>query len=169
MSSGLAHAAEPKGALQVLFDELRAASPLDAPAIRGKVLERLSDPSSDTVEIFLDRTETLIENGDTAISKELLDTVVTLAPNFAHGFALRGSLNLRVGDLEAARTDLLQAITLEPRHIPARLALSSLLIKENASKEAYEVLRNTLVLDPQNPNALQQLDDLRPKLDGQEI
>ncbi|MEO0398744.1 MAG: hypothetical protein AAF224_04900 [Pseudomonadota bacterium] len=155
--------------LDGLFQVLKTASPLDAPAVRRQIADIWADAPSDTVDLLIDRAETMIEDGDDAAAATLLNAVVDLAPHFAHGYALRGGLNLALAETEKARADLERAIALEPRHFQARLALAALLARSDDTEAAYDMLRATLLIDPQNASAMERMQKLQPEIDSQEI
>lgn len=155
--------------LDRLFEELRSGDALRAEENVGRIIEIWSDAPSDTVDLLYTRAELSAENGAFDLSLTLLDHIVGLAPNFAQGYALRGSVRLAADDRTGAIKDFTRVLELEPRHFEVRVTLAELLLAGGEKRDAYEMFQKALEWNPHDENARQQSRALRRELDGQEI
>ncbi len=107
-----------------LADHLSAAGFEDeALAALSRVVERCP-PDRQTTERVL---ELYRKAGDRPKARVLAERYVKDHPEAAVGYAVRGALALEAGDTARARPDLEQAVTLNPGHEGAALALADLI------------------------------------------
>jgi len=155
--------------LDRLFEELRRAPALDAPAIEMEIARIWTDSDSDTIDILMERAAISAEAQDWALVESLMDHAVGLSPSFAEAYVFRGLARLKAGDAGAAGEDFYRAIDLEPRHYGARVALSDLLAGGGEIREAYRMAQEALSWNPHHEGALTRSRRLRRQMDGQEI
>jgi tetratricopeptide (TPR) repeat protein len=155
--------------LDTLFEELRVGDALRAEENVARIIDIWSDSQSDTVDLLYARAELSADNGAFDLAEALLDHVVGLAPNFAQGYALRGSLRLVQDNRVGAIEDFSKALELEPRHFEVRTALAEILLAGGDKREAYEMFQKVLEWNPHDENARFRARALRRDLDGQEI
>lgn len=155
--------------LDALFEELRVGDALDAEETAGRIIDIWSDSQSDTVDILFARAEQSIDAGSFELAAALLDHVVGLAPNFAQGYALRGSVRLALEDQAGAVADFSKALELEPRQFEVRIALAELLLDNKETRDAYDMFQKALEWNPHNEHARRRARTLREELEGQEI
>lgn len=155
--------------LDALFEELRGGDGVSAEDNVARIREIWTQAQSDTVNLLYARAELSAENGAFDLSLTLADHVVGLAPNFAQGYALRGSVRLANEDRPGAIEDFFKALELEPRHFVVRATLAELLLSGNDDRAAYEMFQKVLEWNPHDENARQRSRMLRRELDGQEI
>lgn len=155
--------------LDQLFEELRVGDALRAEENVGRIIEIWADAPSDTVDLLFARAELAAENGAFDLSLTLLDHIVGLAPNFAQGYALRGSVRLTQDDRVGAIQDFTRTLELEPRQFEVRSTLAELLLSGGEKRDAYEMFQKALEWNPHDENARQRSRVLRRELDGQEI
>ncbi len=155
--------------LDQLFEELRVGDALSANDTASRIVEIWSDSQSDTVDILLTRASESYDAGAFDLSMTLLDHVVGLAPNFAQGYALRGSHRLSLGDQAGAIADFSKVLELEPRQFVIRITLAELLISNDEKRDAYEMFQKALEWNPHDDHARRRARKLREELDGQEI
>lgn len=155
--------------LDLLFEELRVGDALRAEENSQRILDIWADSASDTVDLLYQRAELSAENGAFDLSLALLDHVVGLAPNFAQGYALRGSVRLADNDRAGAIADFTKVLELEPRQFVVRSALAEMLLAGKDKRGAYEMFQKALEWNPHDENARQRARELRRDIDGQEI
>ncbi len=155
--------------LDALFEELRVGDAIRAEENVGRILEIWADSQSDTVDVLYARAEESLDHGAEDLALTLLDHVVGLAPNFAQGYALRGSIRLNQNDRAGAIEDFSKVLELEPRHFAVRTTLAQILLAGGDKLEAYEMFQKVLEWNPHDETARQRARALRRELDGQEI
>lgn len=155
--------------LDMLFEELRSGDAIRAEENVNRIVEIWSDSSSDTVDLLFARAEASAENGAFDLASALLGHVVGLAPNFAQGYAVRGSVRLAQDDRKGAIEDFSKALELEPRHFEVRMLLAGVLYAADEKRDAYEMYQKVLEWNPHDERAIQRARALRRELDGQEI
>ncbi len=167
MATAAADQTDPR--LDQLFEELRVGDALRAEENTGRIIEIWSDAPSDTVDLLYARAALSAENGAFDLSLALLDHIVGLAPSFAQGYALRGSVRLTNEDRAGAIEDFSRTLELEPRHFEVRATLAEILLAGGEKRDAYEMFQKALEWNPHDENARQRARALRRELDGQEI
>ena len=155
--------------LDMLFEELRMGDAVSAEENVQRIVEIWSDASSDTVDLLYARAQFSIQGGELGLASALLDHVVGLAPNFAQGYALRGSVRLAQEERAGAMEDFTRALELEPRHFEVRMMLAGALHAADEKRDAYEMYQKVLEWNPHDERAIQRARALRRDLDGQEI
>ena len=155
--------------LDALFAELRTGDAIDAEETVDRIIEIWADSQSDTVDLLFARAKTSADEGENNLAAALLDHIVGLSPNFAHGRALRGFVRLRLEDQQGALQDFSQVLSLEPRHFEVRIALANILLANGEKREAYAMLQKALEWNPHDDYARRRARALRRELDGQEI
>ncbi|MEO1136970.1 MAG: tetratricopeptide repeat protein [Pseudomonadota bacterium] len=155
--------------LDALFEELRVGDAQRAEENVARIIEIWSDSQSDTVDLLYTRAELAAANGAFDLSLALLDHVTGLAPNFAQGYALRGTVRLTTDDRAGAIEDFSKTLELEPRHFEVRTTLAELLLAGGERRDAYEMFQKALEWNPHDEDARQRARMLRREIDGQEI
>lgn len=155
--------------LDKLFEELRVGDALRAEENVRRIIEIWSDSQSDTSDILYQRAAESADAGVYDLAAALLDHVVGLTPNFAQGYALRGSVRLAQEDREGAIEDFSKVLELEPRQFEVRMALAEILLAGDEKRAAYEMYQKVLEWNPHDEHARQRARALRRDLDGQEI
>jgi tetratricopeptide (TPR) repeat protein len=140
--------------LDGLFDQLtRSETAIGAASVRELVKKQLKLSGSDSIDLILMRAEEAVDKKDYPFAFEMLDAVVELAPNFAHGWYMRARLGVLSGNHARTRDDLATALELELRHFPARLLMASLLTRDGKSEAARTEWLEVLEIDPHNEEA----------------
>ena len=155
--------------LDGLFEELRVGDAQRAEENVARIIDIWSDSQSDTVDLLFERANLAASNGAFDLSLALLDHVTGLAPNFAQGYALRGTVRLTTEDRAGAVEDFSKVLELEPRQFEVRTALADLLLSGGEDRAAYEMFQKALEWNPHDDYVRQQARTLRRQIDGQEI
>jgi tetratricopeptide (TPR) repeat protein len=166
-SGALADQTDPR--LDALFAELRTGDAVDAEETTGRILEIWADAQSDSVDLIYVRALESADAGDLDLALALLDHVVGLAPNFAQGYAMRGTVRLSQDDQPGAIADFSKALELEPRQFEVRIALAEILLANGEKRDAYEMYEKALEWNPHDDHARTRARALRRDLEGQDI
>lgn len=163
-----AHADQTDARLPGLFDDLRRSDAVAADEIVGRILDIWSRSQSETADLLYERAFSSATAGDYPLALALCDHVVGLAPSFAQGYALRGVVRARLGDVEGAAADFQDTLRLEPRQFEARVALAEILSAQGRHREAYDALQDALKWNPHDQAALNKARALRELLARQD-
>jgi len=155
--------------LDKLFEELRVGDALRSEENIARIIDIWADSPSDTVDLLYARAELSADNGAFNLAEALLDHIVGLSPNFAQGYALRGSIRLAQDDRAGAIEDFSKTLELEPRHFEVRTILAQILLAGGEKLAAYEMFQKVLEWNPHDETARLKARALRRELDGQEI
>jgi len=169
LAAAPARADQTDPALDKLFLELRAGTPLEAEAVEAGIVEIWSDAASDTVDVLYARAEEAAAHDEGALALALLDHVTGLAPHFAQGFALRARVRQSLGDIDGALEDYDTALDLEPRHFLVRHQLGRMLEDSRDDRAAFDMYQSALEWNPHHAPSRRRADILRRRIEGQEI
>ncbi|PQA87499.1 hypothetical protein CW354_11905 [Marinicaulis flavus] len=169
MTASPAFADQTDPRLDQLFEELRVGDARRAEENTARIIEIWSDSQSDTVDLLYERANLAANNGAFDLSLALLDHIVGLAPNFAQGYALRGTVRLAAENRAGAIEDFSKVLELEPRQFEVRTTLAELLLAGGERRDAYEMFQKALEWNPHDDYARRQARMLRREIDGQEI
>jgi tetratricopeptide (TPR) repeat protein len=121
-----------------------------------------SAPSED-IKAKLIRGMEKRRESDLAWAEDLLDDVVTAAPDYAEGWNQRGFVKFLVNDLEGSLNDLEEAVKLEPRHFGALSGMYHVLRLLNRPKAAVRALHMAVKIHPWLKERNDLPEELRPK------
>jgi tetratricopeptide (TPR) repeat protein len=160
----------PESRLNQLFTQLKAAKDEAEARSLGAEIERLwSRSGSDTADLLLQRVTVAVAAGQQDIALDLLDSILTLRPNWAEARNRRATLNFMRGDLDASMRDLALVLRDEPRQFAAWVGLGTIMLKIDDKKRALDAFESALAINPQLDSAKQAAEKLRKDLDGTPI
>lgn len=161
---------ESNAELDELFRRLAGAEAADeAEAIEQRILRSWARSGSPTVDLLMARAAEAIDDTDFGLAHELLDTVVTLAPDYAEGWNRRATLYYLIDEFQLSIADISRVLALEPRHFGALSGLGLILSEIGEDKQALEAYRRALDIHPFLSGARRAADELAPDIDGHEI
>lgn len=166
--SAPARADQTDAALDGLFDALRAGDSIAAEETAARIRNIWAHSQSDTANLLYDRAFASAAAGRHDIALALCDHVVGLAPSFAQGYALRGTVKNALGDADGAALDFEKALALEPRQFEVRSSLAELLLAAGRKREAYDMTQEALRWNPHDAEALDRARLLRDILSRQD-
>ena len=155
--------------LDELFRELRTGGTANVEANVSRINELWSMSQSDTINLLYERALVLYNKGEHDKALRLLTYVQALSPNFMQAHALSGFTRLSIDDRAGALRDFGKALELEPRQFEVRKALASLLLANDAKREAFDMVQKALEWNPHDENLIRMARNLRTELAGQEI
>lgn len=112
---------------------------------------RALDPRS--VSVRLTQAAVFIRKGDLALAGKATEEAVSLAPEDAQAWNMRGSLLHLRNDLPGALQAYARASALKPKYIDPRVARAGLLIDVGRLDEAEREVADILAIEPREPRA----------------
>ena len=105
----------------------------------------------------------------TGTARKVIDSVTSLAPDFAEGWHLRAQLQMAAGDDEGALISLQKTVTLNPREFNALSRLADMLEDYGDKKAALATYRKVQKLDPTNDDVNRAVRKLSREVEGEKI
>lgn len=156
--------------LDALFAELKAAPDADsAKVIEAGILQRFLKSGSDTVDLLMTWAIESINGEDYALALDLLDSVVTMKPDYAEGWNKRATVFFLQDEYGKALGDIREVLALQPRHFGALSGLGMILREIGEKQKAIAAFRQALAIDPYLENVKSALDDLVKEAGGRDI
>ncbi len=140
-----------------------------AKRVAGQIERLWLFSGSATVDLLMERARKAIGESKHDLAQQLLNAVVSIAPDYAEGFNRRAFLKFTRNDREGAVGDLRRVLALEPNHFKALEGLAQIWRDTGNKKGAYRVIKQLLEVNPFAPNAKQLHDELQRDVDGQGI
>lgn len=154
-------------ALNELFDVLsRESNSKKAQRTSRQIVQKLTDSGSDSINLLMERASEVMRKDDHAVALDILDQVVTLAPDYAEGWNRRATLFFSMRDFSRSIADVERVLELEPRHYGALSGLAAMLQVLGREKQALEVWYKVLEVYPANEQAQSAVIKLEEKLAG---
>jgi len=154
-------------ALNELFGILsRESDPKKAQRTSRQIVQKLTDSGSASINLLMERASEAMRKNDHAVALDILDQVVTLAPDYAEGWNRRATLFFAMKDFGRSIADVERVLELEPRHFGALSGLAAMLQALGRDKRALEVWYKVLEVYPANEQAQSSVIKLEEKLAG---
>jgi len=135
--------------LDLLYEALaKAPNQAVAKIVETKIEALNLQSGSATADLLMLRARLMMEAKDNKLAFELLDSVITIAPNFTEAWAQRATLRFVTKDIPGALADLRVVLAREPRHYGALTGLGVILQEIGEDKRALEAFRRALAIDP---------------------
>lgn len=156
--------------LSDLYAQLAAAEDEAAAKRISDAIERVwLHSGSDTVDLLMERALRAINGKNPELAKKLLDSVVSLAPDYPEGFNRRAYFAFTQNNYESAVGDLRRVLALDPNHYKALEGLSQIWRETGNKKGALRIMKQLLDVNPYAAGAQQAYDELKREVDGQGI
>jgi tetratricopeptide (TPR) repeat protein len=156
--------------LDRLFATLKnAQSEEDAVALEAQIRAVWANQASPAVALLMQRGARDLAAGSFREAEADYDAAVTLAPDYAEAWRLRGVARFRLGENAAAIADMAEALKRDPRHFLALRNLSEIAEAQGDWKSALAAWERLLAIDPHTEGAGARLRDLRQHALGQSI
>lgn len=161
---------EAEKALQNLYAFLATAGDHRLGGEIGASIEKLWRlQGGDTVNLLLDRAEAFTARTEFDKAMPLLDAAVDLAPDYADAFNRRAYTFYRMGNLQAALSDLRRALVLEPNHFRAMDGMAKILTELGDKKNALKAYQELLRVHPEIEGGKEAAEELRKDVEGDGI
>jgi len=156
--------------LDFLFQALKAA-PDDETArlIEHRIWGLWLSSGSDTADLLMSRVRAAIEQKDSDLAIRLLDAIIELKPDFVEAWNRRATLFFEKHDYGRAMSDIAQVLAREPRHFGALTGLGMILEDVGEDKQALEVFRRALAVDPRLEKVPDMVKNLTEKVEGRDL
>lgn len=144
-----------------LLEQLRTGTPEQA-AITERTLEReWARSGSATMDLLLKRGREALAVGDTGTAIEHLTALTDHAPQFAEGYHARATAYFRAELFGPAIDDLEVVLSLNPQHFNAIFGLGVIFDELGRTRQAAQLYRRVLALNPHQENATKALEGLK--------
>jgi tetratricopeptide (TPR) repeat protein len=162
--------AEREKMLSDLYALLATAEDENGAKAVAEAIERVWQHSgSPTIDLLMERAMHAVADEKLDMAIELLDYVVSLAPDFTEGWNRRAYAYFVKNDVEHALGDLRRALALDPNHFKALEGLAQIMREIGEKKAALKAYRQLLSVHPYWPGAQQAIEELERDVDGQGI
>jgi tetratricopeptide (TPR) repeat protein len=152
-----------------LYGELESSKAAEQAERIATDIERIwLDSGSATVDLLVERAGYFVQNEEPDLALRVLDTVVSIDPDYAEGWYERAMVHFIKEDFRRALTDLRQALALEPQHFKAIVALGAIMQELGNKKAALDAYRRALRVHPFLPAAKQAVEELKREVEGQD-
>jgi tetratricopeptide (TPR) repeat protein len=156
--------------LDFLFGALKVAPDKEtAKAIEQRIWALWTLSRSDTANLLMSRVQKAIEEKDLDLAIKLLDAVVKIKPDYVEGWNKRATLYYMQKDYGRAIADISHVLKLEPRHFGALTGLGMILQDVGDDRQALEVYRRALAVDPHLEHIPDVVKTLKEKVEGRDI
>jgi tetratricopeptide (TPR) repeat protein len=156
--------------LDRLFAALKAAQAgEDAVALEAQIRTVWENQASPAVALLMQRGARDIAADAFGEAEADYDAAVTLAPDYAEAWRLRGVAKFRLGDSAGAIADMAEALKRDARNFLALRNLSQIAEAQGNWKAALAAWERLLAIDPHTEGAETRLRDLRQHALGQSI
>jgi Tfp pilus assembly protein PilF len=156
--------------LAALYDALaKAPNAETAKVLEAKIEIARLQSGSPTADLLMSRARQSLAAKDKRLALELLDSVVSIAPNFVEARAQRASLYYESKDIPRALADLRVIVAKDPKHYQALTGLGVIFQEIGEDKLALDAFRRAVAVDPYLEGVDEFIRKLQLKVEGQEI
>lgn len=134
--------------------------------VAAEIQMRWLQSGSDTVDLLMQRAMAAIAAKDVALAQDLLDSVITLKPDYAEAWNQRAVLHFGQREFDAAIEDVDVVLRLEPRHYGALVGLATILGEYGYKERALDAYRRALALHPFLKDVAKKIDELAIEVEG---
>lgn len=156
--------------LDGLFGELkRARDPRDADRVAKQIWDMWFDSGSASINLMMQWSNDAIKERKFAVALDFLDSVVTLAPDFAEGWNRRATVHFMMDNYAKSMADIDRTLRLEPRHFGALGGMAMIMKNTGRKRRALEAYRKVLEYYPMMRSAQEEVIELSEDLAGEGI
>lgn len=157
----------PKQRLDALFADLKKERDADkARELANQIRMEWQDSGSATVNLLMQWVDKAITDNKQAAALDILDQVITLAPNYIEGWNRRATLHYAMGNYRKSMSDINRVLAIEPRHFGALAGMAAILGGAGKDELAMRAWEQFLEIYPADRKAQEQLGELAEKLAG---
>jgi len=155
--------------LDSLFEALSAPEESGWQMIEDRIWEEWSETGSATLDLLLQRGREAMSAGDTAEAIEHFTALIEMAPDFSEGYNARATAYFSAGLYGPALSDIVQVLSLEPRHFGALAGLGVILEETGDSVRALDAFRAARAIHPHRSDLREAVERLEAELQGTAI
>lgn len=157
----------PKQRLDALFSDLKKERDADkARELSNQIRMEWQDSGSATVNLLMQWADKAIADNKQAAALDILDQVISLAPNYVEGWNRRATLHYAMGNYRKSMSDINRVLAIEPRHFGALAGMAAILGASGKDELALRAWEQFLEIYPADRKAQEQLGELAEKLAG---
>lgn len=139
----------PEEELDALFASLAATVNEDeAKGIEQSILRIWHRSGSATIDLLMEWAADAMEEEDYALALDYLDSVTTLAPDFAEGWNKRATALFLAGDLRGSLADCDEVVKRNPQHFGALSGYGQIYFRLKEYEKSIEYFRRALEVNP---------------------
>ena len=156
--------------LDFLFEALKVAPDADsAKLVEGRIWAIWLHSGSDTADLLMSRVKTAVDKKDIDLAIKLLNAIIDIRPEYVEAWNRRATLLFMKKDIARSLDDIRQVLAREPRHFGALFGLGLILQEFGQEKQALEVFRRALAVNPHMPKVPDLVKTLTEKVEGRDI
>jgi tetratricopeptide (TPR) repeat protein len=156
--------------IDFLFEALKAAPDEDiAKQVENRIWAIWLASGSDTADLLMSRVKAAIEAKDTALAIQLLGSIIEIKPDYIEAWNRRATLFFGLKDYGRAMADIREVLSREPRHFGALAGLGMILEELGDDKQALEIYRQALAVNPHMQKIPDLVKALTEKVEGRDI
>ncbi len=156
--------------LDTLFNQLRdAQTEQEADAIAERIEKVFLQSGSASIDLLMARANVALVARENKTARKLIDTVITVAPDYAEGWRVRAGMQAAAGDDEGAMLSLGKTVTLNPRQFEAMVELAQMFEAYGNNDGALKLYRQAVAVNPHLDAAKIRIHALSRQLEGQGI
>jgi tetratricopeptide (TPR) repeat protein len=156
--------------LDFLFGALKAAPDADtAKQVEARIWALWIASGSDTANILMGRVRTAVDANELDIALQLLDALIKLKPDYIEAWNRRATIHYMRKEFGQSMQDIRQVLSREPRHFGALSGLGMILQEFGEDKQALEVFRRALDINPNLARIPDMVKTLSEKVEGRDI
>ena len=161
---------DPMFNLDTLFGALKIApDDASAKAIEDRIWAIWMSSDSDTCNLLMSRVKVATDDKDYDLAVKLLDTIVTIKPDYVEAWNRRATLYYLKHEYSRAIADIREVLAREPRHFGALAGLGLIMQDNGDDKHALEAYQAALAVDPHLRDLSDTVKTLREKVEGRDI
>lgn len=156
--------------LDFLFGALKAA-PDDATSkqVENRIWALWLASGSDTANLLMSRVKAATDAHDLDLAIKLLDAVIKIKPDYVEAWNRRATVHYLKKEYSSSLADIQQVLKREPRHFGAMSGLGMILQEFGDEKNALEVFRRALAINPHLSKIPDMVKSLTEKVEGRDI
>lgn len=157
----------PQPGLDQFFTDLkRARDPQEANGIANRIVAKLGESGSPTVNLLMEWADKAVAEKRNAAAFDFLDQAIVLEPDFVGAWNKRATLHFTLGSYRKSMEDINHVLTLEPRHFGALAGMAAILSESGSEEAALKAWQRYLEIYPADRQAQDVVSKLSEKMAG---
>ncbi|MBV1701725.1 MAG: hypothetical protein KGQ46_07900 [Hyphomicrobiales bacterium] len=159
-----------KAKLDGLYARLASATNLaESDALLAEIHGILMQSGSATADLLMARAGQAAHAGKDEVAKQIFDRIIDLDPDWAEAWNQRATFRFVQKDNNGSMSDIAHVLQLEPRHVGALTGMAYILEGRGLDKDALQVFRAILKIDPSLVDIQKKVKKLDLKVEGRPI
>ncbi len=156
--------------LDDLFARLKDDSTAQAgERIEQEILRRFARSGSPTADLLMSWAVNAMEKKNFPLALDVLDQIIVIRPDFAEAWNKRATVHFVMEDFGQSLFDIRQTLAIEPRHFGALAGFGMILQAMDRNKDAIDVYRRALEIDPRLDKVRESLEALEKEAGGKGV